>query len=488
MPELPEVETVRNVLKLWCVNKKIKKFYVYYPSVIENSDENTLNTLLCSKTIIDIKRRGKFLIFDLGDYVLLSHLRMEGKWHYGYFKGEENLAGFAFNPLNKDLDKDFKHVHFVIELENKQILMYHDVRKFGRIGLYSKETYESESPLSKLGKEPFDDTLNALDLFNSFKKEKMGLKQMLLSQKYIVGVGNIYADEICFKLGLLPTTPINTLSLKNCEDLIKVTIEVLNKAIELGGSTIKSYHAANNVDGKFQNELLAYGKEGQVCPRCGYTFYKTFLNGRGTTFCPACQKSNLANRIIGVSGAIGSGKSMVSSLIEKEGYILLDADKIVKEGQEIGNVLYKKMITLFKGINILNDDKSLNRGLIRNLILENKELKEKLENIIHPYVKSVIYENILAKINAKFVLDIPLLYESNLDKICDKVIYVNIDPLVQQERLLLRGAMPLKEAKALENSIYTNKEKIEKADFVISNNASLAKLEKEVKLVLEKIN
>ena len=102
-----------------------------------------------------------------------------------------------------------------------------------------------------------------LELKEKFKDCKMSLKQMLLSQEFIAGVGNIYADEIAFKLSLLPTTPVKDLSLSQCDELIKETRIVLAKAIELGGSTIKSYHAANNVDGKFQNELLVYGKGGE---------------------------------------------------------------------------------------------------------------------------------------------------------------------------------------------------------------------------------
>ena len=199
MPELPEVETVRRVLNLWCKDQVIKKIHVYYPRVLENSDEQSLNSLLCFKKIIDVKRRGKFLVFGLDDYVMTSHLRMEGKWHYGYFKGSKTLEGFEFDPENRENDKESKHVHFVMELENGQILMYHDVRKFGRIGIYEKINYKDVSPLAKLGKEPFDDSLDSTDLLNLFSKSKYSLKQMLLSQEFIVGVGNIYADEIAFK-------------------------------------------------------------------------------------------------------------------------------------------------------------------------------------------------------------------------------------------------------------------------------------------------
>ena len=479
MPELPEVETVRRVLNLWCKDQVIKKIHVYYPRVLENSDEKSLNSLLCFKKIIDVKRRGKFLVFDLDDYVMTSHLRMEGKWHYGYFKGSKTLEGFEFDPENRENDKESKHVHFVMELENGQILMYHDVRKFGRIGIYEKINYKDVSPLAKLGKEPFDDSLDSTDLLNLFSKSKYSLKQMLLSQEFIVGVGNIYADEIAFKLGLLPTTPVKDLSLKQCEDLINETRIVLNKAIELGGSTIKSYHAANNVDGKFQNELLCYGKEGVPCVRCGTPLRKTTLNGRGTTYCPSCQKSNLVNRIIGVTGAIGSGKSAVSKAFSELGYTILDADKIVRDNQKIDKELYKKMIKLFNE-NILNEDRSLNRELIRNIILNDKEMKSKLENLVHPFVKDYIYQELFANPNKKFVLDVPLLFEANMEVVCDKVIFVDINKDNQIERLMSRNTMSLEHAKSFEKSILDNEYKKNKCDFIINNDGTLEDLEKQV--------
>lgn len=486
MPELPEVETVRRVLNLWCKDQIIKKVHVYYNRVLENSDEQSLNALICSKKILDVNRRGKFLVFDLGDYVLLSHLRMEGKWHYGFFVGQVGLEGLEFNPLTKNDDKDQKHVHLAIELENNQLLMYHDVRKFGKVGVYKKEDYEQNSPLCKLGKEPFDETLTADELKEKFKDCKMSLKQMLLSQEFIAGVGNIYADEIAFKLSLLPTTPVKDLSLSQCDELIKETRIVLAKAIELGGSTIKSYHAANNVDGKFQNELLVYGKGGEHCVRCGHILYKTTLNGRGTTYCPSCQKSNLKNRIIGVTGAIGSGKSKVSSLFEEQGYTILDADKIVKENQEVDKVLYLKMIKLFKE-NILNEDKTLNKQLIRELIINDKELKEKLECIIHPFVKEVIYKELFNNPNKKFVLDVPLLFEANMDSICDKLVFVDINPDVQKERLISRNTMSLEHAKGFENSILKNNEKKNKCDFIVNNNGTIEDLKNQIDKIISNI-
>lgn len=487
MPELPEVETVKKVLNLWCTNQKIAKVHVYYPSVLENSDENTLNQSICGCTITNVGRRGKFLVFELENYVLLSHLRMEGKWHYGYFKGNTNLNGIEFDPINKNQHKDFKHVHFVIELENHQILMYHDVRKFGRIGFYKKDNYEMFSSLAKLGKEPFDISLNANDLFEQFKLTNIGLKQMLLSQSYIAGVGNIYADEIAFRMNLLPTTPVNTLTLEQCEKLIIETAKVLQKAIDLGGSTIKSYHAANNVDGKFQNELLAYGRSGEKCFNCGNTLYKTFLKGRGTTYCPSCQKSNIKNRIIGVTGAIGSGKTKTCSLFEKYGYKVLDADKIVRENQEIDKPLYNKMITLFKGINILNEDATLNRGLIRNIIINDTNMKAKLEKLVHPFVKDYIYNELLMNPLKKYVLDVPLLFESKMDVICDKLVFIDIAANVQNQRLIGRNTMPVKDAKQLENSILDNEIKKNKCDFIVSNNGSLEELERQVDDLINQI-
>ena len=197
MPELPEVETVRRVLESWVIDKEIKKVYVYYAPILDNSNETELNDKLINQKIIKMERLGKFLIFRLNDYSLVSHLRMEGKWHYGHFKGVDSDFGIEFDPLDK-VNQESKHVHFVLEFNDNTILMYHDVRKFGRIELFNKDECYINEPLTKLGYEPFNSLINEDYLLNKFKNLKVSIKEALLDQSIMVGLGNIYCDEVLF--------------------------------------------------------------------------------------------------------------------------------------------------------------------------------------------------------------------------------------------------------------------------------------------------
>lgn len=487
MPELPEVETVRRVLEKWCINQTIKKVYVYYSPIVNNLSEDFLNKELVNQSIKSLDRIGKYLIFRLDDYSLVSHLRMEGKWHYGHFKDNTLInEGIAFDPSNLN-DKNSKHVHFAIEFNDGHLLMYHDVRKFGRIELFNKDECYIKEPLTKLGYEPFNSLLNEDYLLNKFSKLKVSIKEALLDQSIMTGLGNIYCDEVLFMSNILPSTPAKEITFSQARKLIDNSIKVLNKAIELGGSTIKSYHAANSVDGKFQNLLLVYGKEGTNCVNCNSLIYKSKIGGRGTHFCPKCQKSNLKNRVIGITGLIGSGKSSVSKEFTKYGFKLLDADLIVKNAQEKDGYLYIKMIKLFKNYDILDSFLSLNRKRIREIILNDKSLDEALKNIVHKYVYSYIYEEIFKNPNNKYVLDIPLLFESHINEICDKVLLIRCSDEVLIERIENRNTMPLSDAlKFKENQL--SKLDYSKIDIIIDNDGSFLELENTVKNLVNTFN
>ena len=479
MPELPEVETVRKVLESWCINQKVKKVYVYYSPIVNNVSEEELNQKLVNERIVNIERLGKFLIFRFENYSLLSHLRMEGKWHYGHFVNNEKIKdGISFDPNDK-VSKDSKHVHFAIEFEDGHLLMYHDVRKFGRIELFDKDYCYFNEPLTRLGYEPFNSALDEEYLLNKYSTLKVSIKEALLDQSIMSGLGNIYCDEVLFDTKILPSTLAKDITYNQARLIIDSSIKILNKAIELGGSTIKSYHAANSVDGKFQNSLLVYGKEGTKCINCNSLIYKTKLGGRGTHFCPKCQKSNLTNRVIGVTGLIGSGKSTVANYFVNNGYLLLDADRITKDAQAKGNDLYFKIIKLFKKHNILNSNEELNRNLIRELILKDEYLNKSLKLLVHKYVYKYIYEEIFNNPNKKYVLDVPLLFESHIDEICDKVIFVRCDDEVLIEHLKRRNTMPINEALELKKLqlLSINKDKI---DYFIDNNDDIDTLIQEI--------
>ena len=278
MPELPEVETVKETLKLKLIGKKIKDIKVYYDGIIAYPEVKEFSKQIKNLPIKDIKRRGKWLMFDLDNYYLLSHLRMEGKY---FFKNKE--------------DKLDNHEHVVFTLDDDEELRYRDTRKFGKMYLIKKEDINSIGPIKDLGLEPWDDSLTKEYLRSKYKNKKLPIKTVLLDQSIIVGIGNIYADEILFLSKLNPLTRCCDLDDTALENIIKYTKEVLEKAIKLGGTTIRTYTSVDGVHGKFQNELLIHGKNKGVCPTCGQPIEKIRVGGRGTYYCTNCQKDIYEN-------------------------------------------------------------------------------------------------------------------------------------------------------------------------------------------------
>ena len=270
MPELPEVETVKNTLKKQILGEKIKKIKILYDGIIaSNIDE--FKTNIIGQEFIDIKRRGKFLIFELTDYYLVSHLRMEGK----YFIKKEN-------------DPIIKHEHIIFYLDN-MTLRYHDTRKFGKMYLVLKDQLTTLTPLNNLGLEPWDKKLTSEYLMEKYH-QNIAIKTLLLNQNIIAGIGNIYADEILFMSHINPNKKGSELDENDFNNIISNTRIVLNKAIEKGGTTIRSYTSSLGVIGHFQDSLFVHNRLGMKCVKCGMIIVKTKVNGRGTYYCPKCQE------------------------------------------------------------------------------------------------------------------------------------------------------------------------------------------------------
>ena len=272
MPELPEVETVKKTLKKLVLNKKITNVVVNYDNIIEYPTTSEFKKKILNEKINDIKRRGKWLMFDLDHYYLLSHLRMEGKY---FLK-------------NKD-DEHSKHEHVIFTLDDKDELRYLDARKFGKMHLIEKDKVYSQKPLNELGLEPWDKNLNIQYLKEKYKNKKLPIKTVILDQSIIVGIGNIYADEVLFLSKINPLKKANMLDDTDLANIIKYTKEVLDKAILNGGTTIRSYESSEGVHGSFQQSLLVHNREGEKCS-CGTSIIKIRVGGRGTYYCPNCQK------------------------------------------------------------------------------------------------------------------------------------------------------------------------------------------------------
>lgn len=272
MPELPEVETVKEALKRKVLGKKIIDVEVFYEGIIAYPSLELFKKQIKNQVINDITRRGKWLVFHLSDYYLLSHLRMEGK----YF-------------LRKDEDEVVKHEHVIFKFSDKTELRYHDVRKFGKMHLVKKEDIDKYQVMEELGLEPWDNKLTASYLKELYKNKRLPIKTVILDQSIIVGIGNIYADEILFLSRINPLTKANLLTDKNLKDIVENTRITLEKAISEGGTTIRSYTSDEGVSGKFQNNLFVHQREKEKCYTCGSEIVKIRVGGRGTYYCPKCQ-------------------------------------------------------------------------------------------------------------------------------------------------------------------------------------------------------
>jgi formamidopyrimidine-DNA glycosylase len=271
MPELPEVETVKNTLKKQILGKKINNIKSLYSGIIA-TDKDEFCKNIVNQEFLDIKRRGKFLIFVLNDYYLVSHLRMEGK----FFIKNSSM------PI-------VKHEHLIFDLGDCD-LRYHDTRKFGVMKIVKKEDLYNTEEIKKQGIEANSDKLTVKYLKDKFKSKNMPIKTVLLDQEIISGLGNIYADEVLYKSRINPLKKAKELNDKDCENIIASSKIILDKAIKEGGTTIKSYTSSLGVTGNYQNYLEVHKKEGMPCNSCGTKIKRIKVGGRSTYFCEKCQK------------------------------------------------------------------------------------------------------------------------------------------------------------------------------------------------------
>lgn len=274
MPELPEVETIRCTLKRFVENKTIEDIEIHWSNIIKKpADVDEFKSELIGQTFRDIKRKGKFLIFYLDDYVLVSHLRMEGKFN-----------------VTEQTETIIKHTHVIFKFTNGEELRYNDVRKFGTMHLFKKGHEIESQPLNKLGPDPFDDEFTLDYFYKKLRKTERYIKAALLDQSIVAGLGNIYVDETLFKSGIHPLKRSHTLTKKQVKVIREMAIETLADAVRQGGTTIRSYVNSDGDMGMFQQELYVYGQQGEPCKKCHEPIEKLKVGGRGTHICIKCQK------------------------------------------------------------------------------------------------------------------------------------------------------------------------------------------------------
>ncbi|HIZ54188.1 MAG TPA: DNA-formamidopyrimidine glycosylase [Candidatus Enterococcus avicola] len=275
MPELPEVETVRKGLQQLVLGKTIAKVEVFWPRIIEMPEVPIFQEYLIGQTIEAMSRRGKFLIFKLSQFDLVSHLRMEGK--YEFFARDQEVV-------------ITKHTHVIFHFTDGSQLQYRDVRKFGRMALVGKDQSSEYRGIKQLGPEPLSTDFKLEAFEKALALKTMAIKPLLLNQKIVVGLGNIYVDEALWYAKIHPERPANSLTKEEIGLLYEGTIKVLGNAVEAGGTTIRSYVNALGEMGEFQVSLVVYDQTGKSCPRCQTPIEKIKVAQRGTHFCPTCQK------------------------------------------------------------------------------------------------------------------------------------------------------------------------------------------------------
>lgn len=277
MPELPEVETIRRSLLPVLKGRAFRQINIYNTVVIESKNPDEL-TGLTGAVIKDIKRRGKYLLFELchnkASYIMVAHMRMTGK--------------LIFDIKTRNVKK---HEHLRFVFDNDSQLVFEDVRRFGRFWLVKADELNTVSGLNTLALEPLDKGFT-VEYFaeNIKKKKKSSVKSALLDQHIVAGLGNIYVDEVLFACGIHPERKVVSLSQKEIERLVVSMKEVLQIAITNRGTSFRDYVDGNNEKGNMQNFLQVFLKEGAECPKCGEIIKRIKVAGRSSYFCPVCQK------------------------------------------------------------------------------------------------------------------------------------------------------------------------------------------------------
>jgi formamidopyrimidine-DNA glycosylase len=274
MPELPEVETVCRALSKVIKNSTIKKIEFYRKDLRWQVKDN-LEVSLKNNIFIDPYRRGKYILIPTNtDKIFLIHLGMSGQ----------------IRIKKKDIVQKHDHMRMIVENNNKHfVVTYNDSRRFGYIDLFKKKELREHFLLSKIGVEPLGRELTTEYLQNNFKKRVINIKNALIDQKIIAGIGNIYASEILYKAKINPLRKVNSLSQNDLNSLITFTKIILKKSIDVGGTTIRDHMQPDGSLGYFKQKLQVYGKTNEKCKTCNSFIVKEVISNRSTFICRHCQ-------------------------------------------------------------------------------------------------------------------------------------------------------------------------------------------------------
>lgn len=301
MPELPEVETIRRGLEKYVVGHTIETVEVNRPKIFQGDTKNVQGA-----KVVDVKRFGKGLVIDLSNtYSLAIHIKLTGQLIY---KGK-NESKAAKEPKGGDLSSQMiasgydrkegrvevpsKATHVVFHLDKGATLYYNDIRQFGWIKVVPTDTVKELPFFKELGPEfPLvkkDSSLTEDEFAKILSKTKTSVKVVIMDQKKMSGVGNIYANDSLYLAKIDPKRPANSLTAEEVKSLYKAILEVLQKGLEEGGASELTFVNVLGKPGNYQNHTQVYGHDGEKCKRDGTVIKKITLGGRGTYYCPTCQ-------------------------------------------------------------------------------------------------------------------------------------------------------------------------------------------------------
>ncbi len=286
MPELPEVETIARDLNLYLKNQVIVRLEYRELGKMLRNPQSFFSRQVLKKKITNVFRRAKMLIIELNDGLLVFHLKMTGQLIY---KNKKVLAVGGHPIVSTGIAVPNAFTHLTIHFKNGGVLYFNDIRKFGWVEYMNLKKYEEIE--KKLGHEPFDKKLS-FEIFSSLltHRPRSSIKAALLDQKLIAGLGNIYVDEVLFKAHVRPQRKISTLNVKELKNIFIAIPVILNKSIKERGTTFSNFLDPNGLRGNFVKFLRVYGRKNEKCLVCGHTIQKIRVAGRGTHFCPHCQK------------------------------------------------------------------------------------------------------------------------------------------------------------------------------------------------------
>ena len=283
MPELPEVETIMRGVSLFLEGATIKKVRLNRPDLRWPFPENFANRL--SETqVLGLKRRSKYILVDLStNETLLIHLGMSGRIL---------ISGSKIGNFFREPTKISKHDHVIFELNDGTIITYNDPRRFGAMDLAKTNDLNNHKFLKKLGPEPLGNNFNSDYLRSKLSKKESPIKNVLLDQSVVSGLGNIYVCEALFMSGISPKKKAFKISKDKCEELVQNIRIILNAAIQAGGSSLKDFTDIQGNSGYFQFEFYVYGRDNQRCKTrsCDRNIKRISQSGRSSFYCPNCQR------------------------------------------------------------------------------------------------------------------------------------------------------------------------------------------------------